>query len=158
MTRPSSGGSRRAGRHSRLSLASATRLGDRGLLRNAALSLAAQAAAVPAALIAIPITLHGLGSERFGALSIAWVVLSYVSILDLGIGRATTRFAARAISAGDEPELGRLASRSLLAQAIIGVALGVGFALLRPIAARVLTASESTFVEVDASIDVIAAA
>lgn len=52
--------------------------------------------AVPvlSAAIFIPILLGRLDGERFGVLTLAWALLSSASALDLGIGRATTQYAA----------------------------------------------------------------
>ncbi len=43
------------------------------------------------ALIAIPGLLTRIGSERFGLLALAWGLIGYAGMLDLGIGRATTQ-------------------------------------------------------------------
>ncbi|GIZ51616.1 oligosaccharide flippase family protein [Noviherbaspirillum aridicola] len=40
---------------------------------------------------AIPQLLSLIGSERFGYLALAWGVIGYASVIDLGIGRAATR-------------------------------------------------------------------
>jgi len=53
------------------------------------------------ALAAIPWLARELGSEAFGLLGIAWLLLSYAG--ELGFGRATTRFVADALGA-DRPE------------------------------------------------------
>lgn len=42
------------------------------------------------AVAAIPILLHALGEEKFGFFMLAWGVVGFSSLLDLGIGRATT--------------------------------------------------------------------
>ena len=44
--------------------------------------------------IAIPLTVKGLGTEGFGILSITWIILGYLTLLDFGLSRATTKFAA----------------------------------------------------------------
>ncbi len=43
-----------------------------------------------AGLLAVPWFLHRLGQERFGVLSLIWVVVGYFSFLDMGLGRAVT--------------------------------------------------------------------
>jgi O-antigen/teichoic acid export membrane protein len=43
-----------------------------------------------AAVAAVPFLLHYLGQERFGVLSLVWVVVGYFSFLDMGLGRAVT--------------------------------------------------------------------
>ena len=40
------------------------------------------------------VLIHGLGTERFGVLTIGWVIMGYFSMFDFGMGLATTRFVA----------------------------------------------------------------
>src|SRR6266581_239871 len=56
------------------------------LTRNWILNLAGQVLPLFVALPAMPYVIRGLGTERFGILSIAWVLLSYTTALDLGLG------------------------------------------------------------------------
>jgi O-antigen/teichoic acid export membrane protein len=60
------------------------------------IALSAVGAVVPAvvAVFCVRAIDAGLGHERFGVLSLAWVFVNSVGILDLGIGRALTRFLA----------------------------------------------------------------
>lgn len=50
------------------------------------------------ALIAIPVTVRGLGPARFGLLGLAWAVVEYGGFFDLGLSRATVRFVADALA------------------------------------------------------------
>ncbi|MFA6598893.1 MAG: flippase [Ignavibacteriaceae bacterium] len=49
------------------------------------------------ALALMPPLIHGLGKERFGILSLVWMVIGYFSFLDLGIGRSLTKVIAEKI-------------------------------------------------------------
>ena len=61
------------------------------LLRSSALwALLGDILPMLAAMTAAPFLLHTLGTERLGVLSLIWVVVGYVSFLDLGLGRAVT--------------------------------------------------------------------
>ncbi|HLR31906.1 MAG TPA: oligosaccharide flippase family protein, partial [Fodinibius sp.] len=46
------------------------------------------------AVITIPFVIDGLGTERFGVLTIVWIVIGYFGLFDMGLGRATTKFVA----------------------------------------------------------------
>jgi O-antigen/teichoic acid export membrane protein len=87
--------------------------GGHTLMRSAAWNIAGQGAPLLAALVAIPVTLRGLGTERFGALSLAWLLIGYVSLFDLGLGRALTMVTAEKLAAGREQEIAPLAWTAL---------------------------------------------
>lgn len=96
------------------------------LTRNWILNLAGQALPLFLALGTIPYVIRGLGAERFGVLSIAWVLLNYLSLFDLGLGRATTKFLAECLGRGEHHRVSSLVWTSLWAQALLGI---VGTAL-----------------------------
>ena len=50
------------------------------------------------AVVLIPPLITSLGDERFGILSIAWMVLGYFSLLDFGIGRSLTKIISEKIA------------------------------------------------------------
>jgi len=54
------------------------------LSRNTVLNLVGQCAPLLVAIFAIPLLIRGLGTDRFGVLTLAWVVIGYFSLFDLG--------------------------------------------------------------------------
>jgi O-antigen/teichoic acid export membrane protein len=78
-------------------LTSATRLA-----RNSFLNLAGQALPLLAAVASIPFLVRGLGTDRFGVLTLAWMVVGYFSLFDLGLGRALTQVVAESLGEGNE--------------------------------------------------------
>lgn len=73
------------------------KISGRLLARNVFLNFGGQIIGAVTALATIPYVIAGLGADRFGVLSLAWVVLGYFTLIDLGIGRATVKFVAEAI-------------------------------------------------------------
>jgi len=57
------------------------------------------------AVFCIPILIRGLGKERFGLLTLAWVLIGYAGLFDLGLGRALTQLVAQKLGAGEEREI-----------------------------------------------------
>jgi O-antigen/teichoic acid export membrane protein len=72
--------------------------------------------------LCIPILIRGLGKERFGVLTLAWALIGYASLFDLGLGRALTQMVAKKLGAGEEKEIPSLAWTSLLLMTLLGFA------------------------------------
>lgn len=70
-------------------------LGKHRLINSLIWNFSGQILPLVAALICIPILVEQLGNERFGFLAIAWVVIGYFSLFDLGLGRAITFIVAK---------------------------------------------------------------
>src|SRR5262245_27832918 len=98
--------------------------------RNTILNLAGQALPLVVGFVALPTIVDGLGTDRFGLLGLGWVVLGYFSFLDLGMARASARFAAEAIGRGARHEVADIVSSAIVVQLVVGLAgavvLGVG--------------------------------
>lgn len=74
-----------------------------------------------AALFAFPALLHGLGRERFGLLSLIWMIVGYFGILDLGLGRALTKMTAQWIGQRRHEELPSLFWTSIAMMILMGI-------------------------------------
>lgn len=61
------------------------------LARNTMYNLLGQAAPIVVALFSVPLLIKELGTDRFGLLSIIWMIIGYFSLFDFGIGRALTQ-------------------------------------------------------------------
>ena len=75
----------------------------RTLARNTIWNMVGQGAPLLVALFAIPLLIKGMGTDRFGVLTLAWAVVGYFSLFDLGLGRALTKLVAEKLGA----EIGR---------------------------------------------------
>ncbi len=105
----------------------------RFLTGNVIYNLVGQLLPMVAALAAIPFIISHLGTERFGVLTIIWMVVGYFSLFDMGIGRATTKFTAEYISSGRLMELPSLIWNSLYMLIGLGILGGLILALLTPL-------------------------
>jgi O-antigen/teichoic acid export membrane protein len=95
------------------------------LARNALLNLAGHAAPLAAALVLVPALVSRLGGERFGFLALAWALVGYFSLFDLGLGRALSRLIAERRGTPREAELPRLSRTALSLTTALGAAAGV---------------------------------
>ena len=84
------------------------------LARNILWNIAGVVLPVLVGILVVPMTVKGLGTERFGALSIMWMLIGYFSIFDLGLGRTLTKLAADRLASGREEEVAPLTSTTLI--------------------------------------------
>src|SRR5579871_6382283 len=80
-------------------------------------------------LISVPIILRGLGTARFGFLSIIWMLIGYFSVFDLGLSRTLTKWVADALSAGHLAEVAKATSTTLYIIVTTSLALSIVLAL-----------------------------
>jgi O-antigen/teichoic acid export membrane protein len=70
------------------------------LAKNTLWNLLGSGAPLLVAFFAIPKLIAGLGMARFGVLTLAWVVIGYFSLFDLGLGRALTKITSDKLGEG----------------------------------------------------------
>ncbi len=105
--------------------------GARQLLRGVFWSQLGQGLPALAALVLVPRLVHGLGVERFGVLSLAWLLIGYFTLFDLGVSGALTRMVAERLAASRRAEVPPLVWTSLALTTGMGV---LGGALLMALA------------------------
>ncbi len=81
-------------------------IGGRAIRRGLLLNVIGAVGPALVAVFCIPEIVARLGHARFGVLSLAWVFINSIGVLDLGIGRALTRF----LAVREEPDASREAS------------------------------------------------
>lgn len=91
------------------------------LAKNMAWNLLGQGAPVLLAVFAIPMLIAGMGTDRFGILTLAWMVIGYFSFFDLGLGRALTKLVADQLGAGRQQEIPDLVWTALALMLILGI-------------------------------------
>jgi len=102
------------------------------LARNTILNLLGGAAPFLVALVAIPILVHRLGYERYGVMTLVWLVVGYFGVFDMGLGRAATKLIAEALGADEPGNIAAVAWTALTAMAVFGVLGGVAMAAVSP--------------------------
>lgn len=93
----------------------------RTLARSAVWNLLGQVVPVLVALVAVPHLVRGLGIDRFGVLTLAWTVVGYFTLFDLGLGWSLTRIVSEKLAAGREEEVPALVWTSLALLSALGV-------------------------------------
>src|SRR4051812_10928069 len=89
--------------------------------RNAFANLFGQATPLLVALFALPVLTRKLGPDRFGVLTLAWSVLGYFSLFDLGLGRALTKLVAEKLSLGEKTVVPSLVWTSVILMSLLGL-------------------------------------
>lgn len=84
------------------------------------------------ALYAIPRLIAGLGQERFGLLSIVWMLVGYFSVFDLGLGRALTKTVAERLGTGRVREVPAVFWTAFVIMLVLGSAGGIVVYLIAP--------------------------
>jgi len=103
------------------------------LVHNTILNFIGQVIPLIIGVVTIPFVIRGLGTDRFGLLTLAWLVLGYFAVFDLGLGRATTKFVSEALGKGDQEQLPRILWTAVTVQALLGVAGAIILVLITPL-------------------------
>jgi len=90
--------------------------------RNTLWNLAGQVGPLVVGLAAIPLLIRQLGTDRFGVLTLVWVAIGYLSLFDLGIGRALTHVVAARRGRGTAAEAVPLVWTGLGFMVLVGLA------------------------------------
>lgn len=90
------------------------------IVQNTGWNLAGLVLPLVAALFAVPILIRQIGDAGFGLVSLAWVLIGYFSLFDLGLGRALTHMVAT-YSHNDRHMLSASASTATMLGLLIGL-------------------------------------
>jgi O-antigen/teichoic acid export membrane protein len=102
------------------------------LARNTMWNLVGQLLPMAVGVLAIPPLVRSLGVDRFGVLSLAWIVIGYFSLFDLGMGRALTKLVADKIGGSDEQSIPPLVWTSLFLMLLLGFVGGLITLVIAP--------------------------
>ncbi|PIT99562.1 MAG: hypothetical protein COT74_11225 [Bdellovibrionales bacterium CG10_big_fil_rev_8_21_14_0_10_45_34] len=98
---------------------------SKGLAKNSFWNLLGQGLPMIVALFAIPKLISELGNDRFGTLTVAWMVAGYFSLFDFGLGRALTHGIARKLGGEEEKDIPSLVITTLWIMFVMGIVGGV---------------------------------
>lgn len=102
------------------------------LARNVIWNLLGTVAPLLVAVPAVPRLVHAMGTDRFGVLTLAWVVVGYFSLFDLGFGRALTKLVAEKLGSGMSEDIPSLFWTSLVLMLLFGAIGTLAMATLSP--------------------------
>jgi O-antigen/teichoic acid export membrane protein len=108
------------------------------LARNVMWNGLGEAGPLVAALIAMPILVHSLGTERFGVIALAWTVFAYFSLFDGGLGSALTKLASDRLATHRDNEVRDLFWTCLALMAALGVIGSLCFVAACPLLVHLL--------------------
>ncbi len=100
---------------------------------NTAWNFAGLTAPLLVALLAVPRLVSALGADAFGLLTLAWSLIGYFSLLDLGLGRALAQVTAADLASGGGSKIPARFWTSLSLMALVST---LGAVLLLPVAER----------------------
>jgi len=100
---------------------------DKSLKKDILYNVVGLSSPMVVAVLTMPVIIKKLGIDRFGVLSLSWMVLGYFSLFDLGLGRALTKLVAEKIGSKSEWEIPELVWSSIILMCTMGL---VGTAVL----------------------------
>jgi O-antigen/teichoic acid export membrane protein len=103
------------------------------LARNFMWNLIGTISPLALALVAVRLLIKGMGTDRFGILTLAWATIGYFGLFDLGLGRALTKLLAEKLGKGEYAEIPVLVWTSLLAMFLLGSAGAVLMIFVSPV-------------------------
>lgn len=93
----------------------------RRLAKNSVHNLLGQGVPLVAAFFAIPLLIRSLGTDRFGVLTLAWIIIGYFSLFDLGLGRALTQVVAAELRDGSDTQAPPFVWPTLVVMFLLGL-------------------------------------
>jgi O-antigen/teichoic acid export membrane protein len=73
------------------------------------------------AILFIPPLIKGLGTERFGILSLAWMIIGYFGFFDFGIGRGLTKIVAERIGLNQSEQIAKIFWSSIFLMLVVSL-------------------------------------
>ena len=113
--------------------------------RNSVLNVGTNALLILLGLVFIPLMIRSFGMELYGVLTITWMVLGQLGWLNVGLGRASTRFVARSLALRQGSRAGVWVWTAVGVQVVVGAVGAVGLWLLAPALVGLLKVSPENY-------------
>ncbi|WP_040517125.1 oligosaccharide flippase family protein [Gracilimonas tropica] len=91
------------------------------LAQNTLITILAKVFPLVVGIFALPYLISELGEEKFGMLAIIWLIISYFSMFDLGIGRAVVKEVSDLIGANEYEEIPVAAWTGIISIFLMGI-------------------------------------
>lgn len=95
------------------------------ILKNTLLNLFGYGAPLIFAVFSIPLIVKAIGVERFGILTLAWILTGYLSLLDMGLGRALTKIVAEKLGENCIAEIPCTIWTALISMVLISLCISI---------------------------------
>ena len=102
------------------------------MARNATLNVLAEGWTFLVLVVAMPKLVAFLGNTAFGLFSLAWVVIGYLTFLDIGVNRAATKFVSEHLAGEDDQSVRSVVRTAFIANLALGLLGGLLVVLLSP--------------------------
>jgi len=106
------------------------------LARNTIFNLLGHIIPLSVAFFAYPVLINSLGADRFGVLTLIWIVIGYFTLFDFGLGRALTKLVAERLAKVKEGEIDReitsLIWTCLLVMLVFGIVAAIILEVISP--------------------------
>lgn len=102
------------------------------LLQNSLHSLLGYVLPILVGIATTPALINGLGKDRFGILTLIWMIIGYFSIFDLGLGRALTQLVADRIGKEELEDIPSVFWTATILMLLLGVLGSTVLAILSP--------------------------
>ncbi len=95
------------------------------LAKNSVFTLFTQVVIAVIAIVTLPFIVRGLGFDGYGILSFSIVIFTTLTIIDMGVGRTSTKFIAECVEKGDRERIRSVFWTSFYLQFVTGVLVGL---------------------------------
>lgn len=103
------------------------------IVQNTALNFLGYVIPLIVGVVTIPMIINWLGKQRFGILSLIWVVFGYFGIFDFGLGLSTTKFVAEALGKGEYKKVPEYLWTAIIIQTVFGLVGALILVLFTPL-------------------------